>query len=155
MKKLILVALTLIGTLGIFLSSALPASACVTGLSPGYWKNHTDWPAPFDSSLTSGTFIDSVCGAGPHVTFMAALQTGKNSALFGSPDADFLRQAVAQILNEATFGGNPVYTENLVKAAYGGSGTTIQDHWQYPYEGQWLDKTIEQWKNWLEGFNSL
>jgi hypothetical protein len=165
MKKFIWVALTLILAVGMVLAVTSPASACEVGTSPGYWKNHPEaWPAGVSPTGATAATINGTFGISrtPDVTLMAALGSGRNSALFGDPAAAFWRQAVAQYLNEASKSGNTDYIVGLVQAAWGGAkGTTMLSSWAYSVfdtGGTWIGwetHTLEWWTNYLESFNSL
>lgn len=156
MKKIVLVSLTLILTLGIVLATAAPALACMPGKSPGYWKNHESaWPA---CHLPDDTLV-SFFGVEPtgisNVTLMEALQTGKNSVLFKRPDAQFWRQLVATLLNQGCDDDEEAFLIGLVQDIYpdGGSHMSSVSPWNVsPFGASWW--TLEDWKDWFEAKNN-
>lgn len=162
MKKITLVALTLILTLGVFLTVASPASACVVGYSPGYWKNHPEaWAA---KGISPSDTINNYFGVNrdPDVTLMQALQTGKNSALFGDPAGAFWREVVAQLLNSALSESHINWLKLLVAYGWDTDAKQFQPAWEFSYYyyedgvmkgGDWGLHTLEEWKDALASFN--
>lgn len=105
MKKIISIIVILTLVLGIMLANAGVASACEPeGLSPGYWKNHTDaWVdsayQPIDPDMPVGQLfvIPSQLGLGNY-TLLQALNFGGGPGVVGAAKI-LLRQAVAAYLN--------------------------------------------------------
>jgi hypothetical protein len=159
MKKIVFVCLTVILSLSIVLAMAGPALACIPGKSPGYWKNHEEaWPTCF--AIDPDATLLSIFGIGPTgalgTTLMEALQTGKNSALFKREDAQFWRQLVATLLNQDCDPDEVEFLRQLAQTVYpagGGSFTPSGLPWPGPFGAS--DWDLEDWKDWLEGFNNL
>jgi len=123
MKKLFIATLAMAIMLGVLAPVVLQggtASACTLGLSPGYWKNHTEaWVG-----YSTGDYFDTVFGVGPHVTLLQALQTG------GGGLNALNRQAVGAILNASSIPGalSEAYVLQFVRHVY--NNPTAND-WEY------------------------
>ena len=154
MKKTLLVILVVVFTMGTFLAFASPALACVEGKSPGYWKNTAQhpWPAPYTSGGSTASAFGvsaSVLPGGGDKTLLATLQAG------GGGKIAFMRQAVAQLLNMRAAGkdlpaddptGYIAWLQGLVQTVL-----TDADGLNITYDG--VTKSLEQWKDYLEGYN--
>ena len=96
MKRMFPVVLAVVIALGALMPVVLQAgtaSACTEGLTPGYWKNHTDrW-----TGHSPTCYFDEVFGVGPHRTLLQVLQTG------GGGQIALNRHAVASLLNAYRF----------------------------------------------------
>jgi len=127
MKKLLALLVVIVIAVGAVvpvLARTGTASACENGLTPGYWKNHTEvWNGsrPWDGPLPTAYF-DEVFGVvghqvgsyvAPHKTLLEVLQTGG-----GKFDA-LNRHAVAALLNSYLFdseiSGWDYYSEWYIK----------------------------------------
>lgn len=85
------------------------------GCTPGYWKqeHHFDsWTAPYDPT----DFYDEVFGVGPHITLLAALESG------GGGVNALLRHSVAGLLSAASpdvdYGMSVAAIVSLVQSAF-------------------------------------
>ena len=127
MKRLIAVLVVVAVVAGIVVPVLVQggtASACEVGLTPGYWKNHTEvwdndplgsWagrPLPTDLfdevfGVTGGEFDNYVDP--PHLPLLDVLRTGG-----GKFDA-LNRHAVAALLNRANFGYPAFYSYSFIK----------------------------------------
>jgi hypothetical protein len=131
MKKWKLVALASVLAISLVVPLAVTGStvsATSQGLTPGFWKNHTDiWV-----DYLPGDFFDDVFGVGPHETLLTVLKTG------GGGEAAFGRHAVAALLNASSpLDSWPVHwIMNIVNVAY-------------------IQGTFESWKDYLESYNEL
>jgi len=114
-------------------------STC-NGLSHGYWKGHSDWPAPF----SQGQLFNSVFTAGgyPGLTLDDVLGLGG-----GAPYNDIARDIVGALLNTAA-GLNPpsVMTIALIKDIwnqYRGTGHYVSGgiDWGHDNIASWLQST--------------
>jgi hypothetical protein len=162
MKKLILVALSTIALLAMVLTIASPVLACTAGKSPGYYKNHTSYPGVWrlNPSATLGQTFPALNDPDYNksgVTLLAALDTGKNSALFGRPEAMFLRAVIVSMLNDEPQYDS--YFRSLIASAWDGTnfrssfGNGIE-YFIYPNRAAAGvgPLTMEQWKNSLESW---
>lgn len=130
MKKRILALIAVAVTLGVLATLVLQvgtASACALGLSPGYWKNHTEaWAG---TGYSPEDTFNGVFGVGPSITLMSSLR------LRGGGEAAFDRMAVASLLNA-----------NSVPDALEEFYVQQEVTWAYAY-GDW-----EAAKDYLESF---
>ncbi|GEM_PF-2036076 len=117
MKKVFVAVMAMVMMLGVLAPVVLQtdtASACALGLSPGYWKNHTEvwdgtdpeWNGPLPGAYFDEVF--GVVGLGPHVTLIDILNTG------GGKWNALNRLAVASLLN--SYGVPDAMAEHYVKA---------------------------------------
>jgi hypothetical protein len=95
-----------------------PARVGGQGCSPGYWKNHEDWPAPYtQGTLYSAVFDDAF----PGMTLQQVLSTG------GGGLTALGRHTVSALLNAAALGTNyelsPLQVINKFNAVFPGSNT--------------------------------
>jgi hypothetical protein len=88
------------------------------GLSPGYWKNHSGWPAPYETD----TLITTIFGSNaPGGTLLGALQ------LRGGGANALARQAVAALLNAASgpYPLTPNDVISMVTAAFNSGNANV------------------------------
>lgn len=105
MKKLILIVVTFTLFLGVLVAQAAPAFACM-GLTPGYWKNHTEnWPTTYTTGQTLDSVFDvpDALGLGDYTLLEALKFPGGRGDVGGA--RILLRAAVAALLNSAYFAG--------------------------------------------------
>jgi hypothetical protein len=154
-KWLILIALALIAIPVMAIAS--PASACVYGRSPGYWKNHpTAWevydPSGSDATHFSDVFT-GVLPSGPKgysstdPTLMEILGNG------GGGVYAFMRQAVCQLLNTTVGGSETGHTDWLISLV---NDVLANPKGMITHSGDkfvMLTMNMEGWKNYLESFN--
>jgi len=108
MKRLLAILVVMamvVGALIPVLAQTSAASACENGLTPGYWKNHTEvwdndplgeWDGPVPGDSFEDVFGVDIPGA--DVTLLQALQTG------GGQWKALNRHAVAALLNSYWLG---------------------------------------------------
>lgn len=171
MKKfrfIAMVCLVLVAVMVPVVAQAIPAAACTQGLTPGYWKNHTEawkvykitdyYDEVITSNLPSGyAYIAAIEPKLPHITLLDALSVngGKNSLIADNSEAAFLRHSTAALLN-ANAGIDywpDLYVKTKVYWAYSGlvwdkydSNTTVN----VGQKAAW-----EYWKNFFESYNQL
>jgi hypothetical protein len=136
MKRTFPVILAVVIALGALFSVILQAgtaSACHQGLTPGYWKNHTElWPqwgvghSP-DCHFETVFGVD-VPGMGPDVTLLQVLQTG------GGKWKALNRHAVAALCNSYAFDPDwysPGTVIGMVQEAYAdGEWESLKDFFE-------------------------
>jgi|WetSurMetagenome_2_1015567.scaffolds.fasta_scaffold109593_1 hypothetical protein len=154
MKKLIWFGSALLIVVSMVLLTVAPAFACIPGLSPGYWKNHSEaWPAAYNPNISTGTTINAAFGftggtgdGYGTMTLMAALRTNGNS----DGKAAFWRQAVATLLNNAGSSDEVAFLGRLVRTIYPNGGE-FHDPMLLNGGASWW--TLENWKGWFENLN--
>ncbi|MBM4445715.1 MAG: hypothetical protein FJ020_10560 [Chloroflexi bacterium] len=114
MKKTFPVVLAVVIALGALFPVILQAgtaSACHQGLTPGYWKNHTDqW-----AGVSPNSCFHCVFGVGPRKPLIDVLRTG------GGGEKALGRHAVAALLNAYRFQPDwysPWWVKERVRYAY-------------------------------------
>jgi len=127
----ILAVVIAMGALFPVILQAGTASACHQGLTPGYWKNHTE---AWVGDHSPGCYFDEVFGVGPHRTLLQVLQTG------GGGEKALGRHAVAALLNAYRFGPVDWYSPGWVIGRV-----------QYAYSSG----NFESVKNQLQALNEL
>ncbi len=102
------------------------------GLTPGYWRNHTDdWPP---TGYGTADYFDDVFGVGPHITLLDAVWTR------GGGERALIRHATAALLNAAHPNVDyPVSVNQVI--------TLVQD--------AYASGEFEDAKDTLEGYNEL
>lgn len=157
MRRLSLVALVIVMLLAAIapvVVNATPASACTEGLTPGYWKNHTEawvglmWrgnpvtpTTKFVDVMFAGTDYPALAAKSyfprdpsinANITLMQALQLG------GGGEKAFLRHATAALLNSASdidYWGEKWVLDRVSAAYWSGN--------------------FEKYKNLLESYNQM
>lgn len=104
MRKLLIIVLAVILVSGGILAQGSSATACVVeGLTPGYWKNHTQaWECYQPGDKLKDVFVvPAYLGLGDY-TLLQALQFGGGPGNVGGAKI-LLRAAVAGLLNAKKF----------------------------------------------------
>ncbi|OGO02827.1 MAG: hypothetical protein A2Y72_00250 [Chloroflexi bacterium RBG_13_53_26] len=145
MKRMFPIVLAVVIALGALMPVVLQAgtaSACEQGLTPGYWKNHTEmwgsnwrvWrPVLGYVYVRPATSFHDVFGVGPNTPLIDVLRTG------GGGEKALGRHAVAALLNSYRF--SPDWY----------SAYWVIDRVQYAYSSG----NFESVKNQLEALNQL
>ena len=119
------------------------AAPLLSGCSPGFWKNHDVWPAPYDRRAKYGNvfaftaFLSALYPELSGKTLIEMLRQG------GGGTRALGRHSVAALLNAAAF-GNPAFPFTPAQVV---SATDLALQGQSPVE-------IESLKNQFEGANN-
>ena len=154
-KKFWVILLSVVGILVLFLVTtpvaaadcpsppSCPCTCNYEGLTPGFWKNHTNvWPSPYSPNQTLESVFDVPNSFGlDNFTLLQALSFGGGPGNTGMAK-NLLRQAVAALLNAADPLINyPVSAANVILWT---NGALAADR-----------ATMEIQKNWWDQFNNL
>ncbi len=125
-----------------------PDGNCQIGLSPGYWKNHTTWPAPFatgklfkDAGGVSNGLLDISSTTGKTMLQVLNLQGGSMTAL--------ARHVVGALLNAQQFAPNFPLSVAQVKAIW----NEVVNTGQYVVNAS-VTWTVDDVTNYLSSLNS-
>jgi hypothetical protein len=125
-----------------------PDGNCQIGLSPGYWKNHTPWPAPFatnqlfkDAGGVSNGLLDISSTTGKTMLQVLNLQGGSMTAL--------ARHVVGALLNAQEFAPNFPLSVAQVKAIW----NEVVNTGQYAVNAS-VTWTVDDVTNYLSSLNS-